>query len=140
MADQQANEERGEHDIVLAGRKYRLRPSHSALKAIEKLTGRATLALVRLGNVGELSLEQLGIVGAELIRAGAADDDSFTKAVDAERIEEMIFEEDEGLTRAQSRFTLCLLDAATGGRTVSGEVKAAPAIPTNKQAGAASQE
>jgi hypothetical protein len=35
---------------------------------------------VRLGNVGELTLEQLGIVGAELIRAGADEGDSMTQA------------------------------------------------------------
>jgi hypothetical protein len=133
-----ANAERGEHEIVLAGKAYRLRPSHSALKAIERLTGRATLALVRLGNVGELTLEQLGLVGAELIRAGADEADEFTKAVAPDRIEELIFEDTEGLTKAQSRFTLALLDAATGGRTVSGEAKAAPAKPTRGRAGAAS--
>lgn len=124
-----ANAQRGEHEISLGGKTYRLRPSHSALQAIEAETGRATLALVRLGNVGELSLKQLGIVGAELIRAGADPDDSFTQAVDADRIEELIFEGENGLPEAQSRFTLCLLDAATGGRTASGEVKAAPAKP-----------
>jgi hypothetical protein len=122
-----ANRERGEHEIKLAGKIYLLRPSHSAVKVIETETGRSTLALIRLGNVGELSLTQLGIIGAELIRAGADENDEMTRSVDPERIEELIFEEDDGLPAAQSRFTLCLLDAATGGRKVSGEAKAAPA-------------
>jgi hypothetical protein len=133
-----ANAERGEHSISLGGKTYVLRPSHAAITAIEEETGRATLALVRLGNCGELSLKQLGIIGAELIRAGADEDDEFTQGVDADRIEEMIFENPKGLPEAQSRFGLCLLDAATGGRTVSGEAKAAPAKPTRGRAGAAS--
>jgi hypothetical protein len=90
---------------------------------------------VRRGNVGELTLEQLGIVGAELIRAGAEPDDSMTRSFDAERIGELIFE--EGLPQAQSRLTLCLLDAATGGRTASGEAKAAPATKAKASTGAA---
>jgi hypothetical protein len=120
-----ANAERGEHELTLAGTLYRLRPSHSALKAIEKKTERATLSLVRLGNTGDLTLGQLGAIAAELIRAGADPDDRYTRNISADRIEELIFE--EGLPHATSRLTLCLLDAATGGRDASGEVKAAEA-------------
>lgn len=120
-----ANAERGEHEIVLAGTTYRLRPSHEAMKLIEADTGLACLALVRLGNRGELTYTQLGIIGAALIRAGADDGDTMTKAVSADGIEELLYE--EGMVLAQSRFTLCLLDAGTGGRKVSGEAKAAPA-------------
>jgi hypothetical protein len=120
-----ANADRGEHELVLAGKAYLLRPSHSALVAIEKLTERTTLALVRLGNAGEISLQQLGVIAAQLIRAGAAKDDEMTRRVDPERLSELILE--EGLPHAMSRLTLCLLDAATGGRTSSGEAKAAVA-------------
>jgi hypothetical protein len=134
VAGAKANADRGEHELVLAGKKYRLRPSHTALKAIERETDKTVLALVRAGNAGELSLEQLGIMGAELIRAGADEKDEMTRAVDAERIEELIFE--EGVVPATTRFTLCLLDAARGGRKASGEAKAAPATP-RKIAGAA---
>ena len=130
-----ANSERGEHELTLAGRTYRLRPSHQAMVAIERKTASSVLGLVRLGNAGELTLEQLGVVGAELIRAGA--EDRLTQSVDDERIAELIFE--EGLPAATSRFTLCLLDAATGGRTASGEAKAATAKApeTRPDAGAA---
>ena len=134
VARSSANAERGEHELVLAGRTYRLRPAHAAMRAIEAATAKSTLALVRLGNAGELSLEQLGIIGAELIRAGADEKDEMTRSVDAERIEELIFE--EGVAPATSRFTLCLLDAARGGCTTSGEAKAAPAT-RKKAAGAA---
>lgn len=124
VADQPAAiPERGEHELTLAGVTYRLRPSHEALRAIEKATERSTLALVRLGNAADLSIEQLGTIAAALIRAGATEE--LTKRVSAERIGEMIFE--EGLPHATSRLTLCLLDAATGGRDASGEAKAAAA-------------
>ncbi len=120
-----ANAERGEHELMLAGTTYRLRPSHGALKAIEKKAERAALSLIRLGNAGDLTLTQLGIIAAEFIRVGADPADKFTRNISADRIEELIFE--EGLPHATSRLTLCLLDAATGGRTASGEVKAAEA-------------
>ncbi|WP_242140872.1 gene transfer agent family protein [Sphingomonas sp. TREG-RG-20F-R18-01] len=118
-----ANDERGEHELTLAGTVYVLRPSHTALKAIEKQTGVSTLALIRTGNTGEMTLEQLGIVAAELIRAGAQDE--LTRHVGAERIGEFIFE--EGIGPAMARITLCLFDAATGGRDTAGNVKAAAA-------------
>jgi hypothetical protein len=132
VARKKANPERGEHDLALPGRTYLLRPSHAALKAIERETDRSVLELVRLGNAGALRMSQLGIIAAELIRAGADEADDMTRSVDAERIEELIFENEGpdgvgGLPYAQSRLTLCLLDGATGGRTVSGEAKAAPA-------------
>lgn len=116
-----ANAERGEHSLPLAGVTYLLRPSHAALVAIEEKTRQSTLALVRMGNAGDLTVTQLGTIAAELIRAGATD--AMTRAVHADRIGQLIFE--EGLPAAVSRLTLCLLDAATGGRTVSGEAKAA---------------
>lgn len=130
-----ANAERGEHEIMLAAKTYRLRPSHTALKAIEQETGKPVLALVRLGNTGELTLEQLGVIAAELIRAGAEERDEMTRGVNAERIEELIFE--DGLPKVQSCLTLCLLDAATGGRDCSGNPKAAPAAKTKASSGAA---
>lgn len=115
--------ERGEHELTLAGVTYRLRPSHAATRAIEGKTGLAILPLARLGARAELSSVQLGIIAAELIRAGA--EDEMTKRVHAERIEELIFE--EAIYVAQGTLSTCLIDAATGGRTASGEAKAATA-------------
>jgi hypothetical protein len=69
-----ANKQRGEGELVLAGKAYRLRPSHDALEAIEDETGKSLIALVRMAT-GELTLRQVGIVGAELIRAGADEGD-----------------------------------------------------------------
>ena len=117
-----ANAERGEHELVLAGRTYRLRPSYSAIVAIEDKTERALLELVRIGGGGAMPLGMAGTVAAELIRAGAEEGDRMTKAVSAERIAEMIYE--EGVPRIVARLTACLIDGATGGRDASGEAKA----------------
>lgn len=125
--------ERGEHELVLAGVPYRLRPSHAAIRAIEQKTERSLLELLRFGNMGALTSDQLGTIGAQLIRAGAAKDDQATANVNAERIAELIYE--EGTGKAMARLTLCLVDAATGGRTASGEAKAATV--TSGDAGAA---
>lgn len=120
-----ANPDRGEHELKLAGVTYRLRPSHTALKAIEQKTERATLRLVHLGNAADLSIDQLGAIAGELIRTGAEERDTFTRNVSDERIGELILE--EGLPAAMSRLTLCLLDAATGGMDAAGNRKAATA-------------
>lgn len=116
-----ANAKRGEHELQLGRRKYRLRPSHAAIEAIEEGTGLSLLALIHLGNAAELKTRQLGVIGAELIRAGADDKDELTRSVDAEKIAELIFE--EGVIGATVRLTLCLVDAAGGGRKASGEAK-----------------
>lgn len=125
--------ERGEHELVLAGITYRLRPSHQAMVAIERATERSSLELVRAGNVGALSLEQLGAIAAELIRAGADPKDDLTRGVSASRIGELIYE--QGVAGATFRLTAVLADAVSGGRKASGEAKA-PAT-TTEIAGAA---
>lgn len=127
-----ANPTRGEHQLVLAGVTYRLRPSHQAIVAIEQKTQHSLLELVRLGNAQAIPMRYVGTIAAELIRAGA--EDQATKAVHEDRIGELAFE--EGVVSITARLTLCLVDAAGGGRTASGEAKAAPATMT-ETAGAA---
>jgi hypothetical protein len=122
-AQADAIEERGEHEITLAGVKYLLRPSHAALRTIEKKLNCSQLKLIQRGNSHELLVDELGVIAAELIKAGATDE--LTQRVSAERIGELI--QEEGLLPIVARLTLCLLDAATGGRTASGEAKAATA-------------
>lgn len=117
-----ANPHRGEHVLTLGGEAYLLRPSFGAITAIEQATESSLLDLVRLGDVGHLTFDQLGVIAAELIRAGA-DEGSMNRRVSSERLAEMIYE--EGVTEANARLTLCLVDAASGGRTASGEAKAA---------------
>ena len=114
--------ERGEHMLTLGDRAYRLRPSFSAIRTIEEKTGKALLELVRIGNTGAMPLAMAAQTAVGLIRAGADDDDRMTRAVTADRIGELIFE--QGIPGVTARLTLCLLDAATGGRDAAGEVKA----------------
>jgi hypothetical protein len=116
-----ANPERGEHELALAGVKYRLRPSFDAVRAIEAKT-EPLMILVQLANRFQLTLDQLGVVACEFIRAGAEENDHATKAVAPERLAELIYE--EGATLVTARLTVCLADAASGGRKASGEAKA----------------
>ncbi|BBC72922.1 conserved hypothetical protein [Altererythrobacter sp. B11] len=117
----EANPDRGEHELPLGRRTYLLRPSFAAITAIERKTERALPELIRMGNSGTMPLAIAGIVAAELVKAGAGDDD-LTRRVSAAKMGEMIFE--RGIAPAVARLTLCLLDAATGGRDAQGEAKA----------------
>jgi hypothetical protein len=117
-----ANPQRGEHTLTLARTTYVLRPSFEACRAIEEALGASLIELAREANKMALSLDQLGTICAELIRAGARPGDAMTRAVAVERIAELIFE--EGQSGVLPVVTLVLLDAITGGRTASGEVKA----------------
>lgn len=130
-----ANADRGEHELTLAGVTYRLRPSHAALRAIEAKTERSLLSLLRMASVGDLTLDQVGEVASELIRAGADESDLATRHVGAKRIGELAFE--EGLPRIMARLSICLADAASGGRDAAGNVKAAPTMMTSEGAGVA---
>jgi hypothetical protein len=118
-----ANPERGEDELVLAGTPYRLRPSRQAIRAIESKTGLPLLTLVRSGNVGELTTDQLGEIACQLIRAGA--EDELTRRVDAGKLADMIYE--DGIVGTMLRVTAVLAGAASGGRTASGERKATTA-------------
>uniref|UniRef100_UPI0035CC477F GTA-gp10 family protein n=1 Tax=uncultured Sphingomonas sp. TaxID=158754 RepID=UPI0035CC477F len=119
------NADRGEHELLLGGVTYRLRPSFTAIGAIERKTGIKLLPLARMGNTGDISLADLAIISVELIRAGAEPDDMLTANVGAEAIGQMIYE--QGVADVTLAIFRCLLDAATGGRTASGEAKAATA-------------
>jgi hypothetical protein len=117
-----ANPERGEHELELGHKVYRLRPSYEAIEAIERKSDKALIDIVRVGNSGAMPFKLLGVVAAELIRAGADEDDKLTRNVSPEKIAPLIFE--AGVAPAIARITLCLLDAATGGRKASGEAQA----------------
>lgn len=118
----QANANRGEHSLTLAGKTYRLRPSYAAVVEIEEQLGRSAMELLRAANTMTLNFTDQGVIAAELIRAGAEEGDDLTRNVSAERIGELIFE--EGTANALVALTVVLASAVTGGRTVSGEAKA----------------
>ena len=116
---------RGESTLTLDGMPYRLRPSREAIAIIEDETGYALLELVRLGNTGGIPIDSLGVIAAEFIKAGAEPTDEATKHVGAKQIADLIYE--AGVMKVQAALTMVLLGAATGGRTVLGEAKAATA-------------
>ena len=120
-----ANPERGEHALTLAGVTYRLRPSFEAVQALEDDLGLSLLEMLRKANSGALKLAEKGVIAAEMIRAGAPDGDEgdLIRAVSAERIAELIYEEGGGAVDAV--LVLLLADAQLGGRTTAGEAKPA---------------
>ena len=67
-----ANEERGEIDLVLDGQRFVLRPSYVAMVAMEKKCGRPLIELATLAEQGLLTQEAQAIVVTELIRAWGA--------------------------------------------------------------------
>ncbi len=116
-----ANPERGEHEIVLKGKTYLLRPSYAAQVAIERQT-RTYGELAVLAQIGRLSIEDAALAVTELINAGA---DGPMHMVNAERIGQLIYE--EGLPRAAGILAVTLADALSGGRTAEGNAKPAAA-------------
>jgi len=119
--------------LSLSGKKYRLRPSHAVIAQIEVEADRSILQLAVMAAARQLKLGDLQTIVTLLIRAGA-ESDSTDRHVDADRIGELIFE--EGALSVQEALSDCLREAATGGRTASGEAKAAPAAK-KETAGAA---
>lgn len=117
-----ANPARGEHSIELAGKTYLLRPTFAASQAIEEELGQSLIELLRRANGCTLSYAEMGTICAEYIRAGAESGDRMTRAVSAERIAELIYE--EGSAQVFVALTLLLADAVSGGRTAEGEAKA----------------
>ena len=142
-----ANEVRGEVDLVLDGQRFVLRPSYTAIIAMEKKTGRPLLELASLTEQGCLSQEAQAIVVTELIRAwgrsfvldeyaSAADKAIATaaKGSNAETIGELLYP--VGAMAVQPRVAVVLGMALTGGCLPSGEVKptatTTPEIPVGE--------
>jgi hypothetical protein len=90
---------------------------------MEEATGLSLVELTRKADRHGLKLGEAAKVAVALIKAGSSD--PITGMVSAERIGEQIYE--QGLISVVIRLTLCLADAVGGGRTASGEAKAAVA-------------
>lgn len=118
-----ANPDRGEHLLELAGKTYKLRPTYDAVVEMEQETGLSLVELTRKADRHALKLPEAAKVAVALIKAGATD--PLTKLVSADPIGKLIYQ--QGLISVVIRLTLCLADAVGGGRTASGEVKAAVA-------------
>lgn len=118
-----ANPHRGEHLLQLAGVTYKLRPSYEAIIEMEEATGLSLTELTGKADRHGLKVPEVAKIAAALIRGGA--EDPLTRAVSADLLGPQIYE--QGVISVVIRVTLCLSDAVGGGRTASGEVKAAVA-------------
>lgn len=129
-----ANDLRGEVDIVLDGQQFVLRPSYTAIIAMEKKTGRSLLDLATLSEQVLLPQEAQAIVVTELVRAwgrgivlneysSAEEKASATaaKGANADSMGELLYS--VGAMAVQPRVAIVLGMALTGGCLPSGEAK-----------------
>lgn len=129
-----ANELRGEVDVVLEGQRFVLRPSYTAIVAMEKKTGRSLFELATLAEQGLLTQETQALVVTELVRAwgrglvvdeyASAEDKAAAtaaKGANADSIGELLF--GVGVLAVQPRIAVVLGMALTGGCLPSGEAK-----------------
>ncbi len=124
-----ANEQRGEFDIVLEGVTYGMRPGWEAIEAFETSTGRPVQQLAAMARAGGLSLSAAATIVTECIKGwGRNRGDETVRGFQAENIKPLLVE--AGLMVVNTRLSLMLFMAATGGLTSSGEIKAVPKKPT----------
>ncbi|PZU13817.1 MAG: hypothetical protein DI606_04425 [Sphingobium sp.] len=130
-----ANALRGEVDLILEGQTYVLRPSHQAIIAMEKKTGRSLIELASLAEQSMLDQATQAIVVTELIRAWGRSIQIDEYASGAEKavataakganvdiIGELLYS--VGVLSVQPRVAIVLGLALTGGCLPSGEMKA----------------
>lgn len=129
-----ANELRGEVDIVLEGQRFVLRPSYTAVVVMEKKAGKPLFELAALAEQIMMPQETQAIVTTELVRAWGRElvtDEystaeerataSAAKGVNAERMGELLYS--VGAMAVQPRIAMVLGLALTGGCLPSGEAK-----------------
>lgn len=119
---------RGQLSVQLGGADYMLRPSNEAIMQCELETGLALFDLATLASNSRMTLQQMGIVTAAMMRAhGKANPEDPLKTdylgANADRLSMLIYE--AGPTRVMGGLALILAGAISGGYTASGEAKAA---------------
>ena len=117
----------GEITVPLEGVEYVLRPSYSAIMAIERQTGRSLFDLAGEATSGRMSIADMGVICAEMMHAFGRqnpDDSNITtyRGAKPEKIAELIYE--AGGPRVSARIAVLLMGALTGGYTASGKMKA----------------
>jgi hypothetical protein len=116
----------GQLSVDLGGSRYKLRPARQAITNIEELLGKSLTQLtVQAGSLA-LSVGDLGVCVAELMRAyGAFDPEAAAdyKGAKPERCADLIYE--AGPVEVSRRLAVIFTGAIAGGYTASGEVKAA---------------
>lgn len=142
-----ANELRGEVDIVLDGQRFILRPSYTAILAMERKAAKPLLELAALAEQSMLTQEAQAIVVTELVRAwgrglvldeySSAEERSIAttaKGASAESMGELLY--GVGAMAVQPRIAVVLGAALTGGCLPSGELKptetTTPEIPVGE--------
>lgn len=116
----------GQLTVQLGGAEYKLRPSRQAISNIEQLLNKSLTQLtVQTGSM-MLSVAELGVCVAELMRAYAVFDPAASgdyKGAKPDRCADLIFE--SGPVDISRRLAIVFTGALSGGYTASGEVKAA---------------
>ncbi|WP_267388674.1 hypothetical protein [Sphingomonas sp. GC_Shp_3] len=136
-----ANALRGEVILVLEGQSFVLRPSYTAIIAMEQKTGLPLINIAQLAEQAALTLEAQAIVVTELVRAwgreaqvdeyaSAGEKATLTAAKHAsvDSIGALLF--DVGGMAVQPRIAIVLGRALTGGCLPSGEPKATGMMTT----------
>ena len=119
----EANEDRGEVSIVLGGMEMILRPSHDAIRRMEKGTGKSVVVLAMAADESTMLSDEAAIVTTALIRAGGTS--TSAKSANADKVGRLIYE--EGLMTVMPRLSMVLGLAATGGCTADGRFKSGEA-------------
>lgn len=122
----EANTIRGEQIITL-DTDYVMRPSFSAIQAIEDATGLSLFELAMNAATGKMRGVHVAIIVTELIKADLRHAGKGAQAGHwkVEKVGELLMEHQDGLLGAIKALIPILNDAATGGYTAQGEAKAA---------------
>ena len=117
----------GEITVPLDGVEYVLRPSHAAVMASERLTGKSLPEMYREAASYVMTTETMGIICAEMMRAYGRENPSDPlittyQGAKAERIADLIYE--VGGPIVSARLGVLLFGANTGGYTTGGKMKA----------------
>lgn len=123
----------GQLALPLDGQEFTLRPSFEAITKIEALLGRSLYELAGAATRGSLTLEEMGSIAAEMMRAHGktlAENDPEGpnyNGAKPEKLAAMIY--DEGAPKTCARLMVVLLGALNGGYDATGERKARTAKP-----------
>lgn len=111
----EVNPERGEVPILLGDRTFPMRPSYTAMQAIEKAHGPLLALTTRLGSpVHRLDIDEMSTIVTECIRAAGKDrGDAMLQAIQKPKIAELIF--DQGIVSVVGSLEVLLINMITGG-------------------------
>lgn len=123
-----ANRARGELALELGGQTFSLRPTHESVLAIEEELDLTGSEIVTRAAANRLKTREIGVIVAELVRAGA-EPDSFEAHASTTRITQLVA--DRGVFGFYPIIRDLFLEIITGGRDIEGNVKpvASPSPP-----------